>query len=160
MNESLVHVSMRIYLKNDGWKLIAGEYPGGSDDELYVLRIKDPRVARDNSPDPRRHSSGEFVPDLFAYKNGEMLVIEAKPSYDIGDKEKLIDLIYNNHRRLIADVKKFCDVHGLLPDVDVSEVEYIPTLAFGNTSYKGYSEDAGFAHIYVKNIKEAKLVRF
>lgn len=60
MTESFVHVAMREYLKKEGWTLVAGEYPGGSDDELYVLSIMDPSVACDNSPDPRRHSEGEI----------------------------------------------------------------------------------------------------
>lgn len=89
MNESYVHVAMRQFLKREGWTLVAGEYPGGSDDELYVLSIMDPEVARDNSPDPRRHSEGEIIPDLFAYKDGRMLVIEAKPKYSVADREKL-----------------------------------------------------------------------
>ena len=64
ITESFVHVAMREYLKSRGWLLIAGEYPNGSDDELSVLSISDPVVARDNSPDPRRHSSGEIIPDF------------------------------------------------------------------------------------------------
>ena len=64
MTESFVHVAMREYLKKEGWTLVAGEYPGGSDDELYVLSIMDPSVACDNSPDPRRHSEGEIIPDI------------------------------------------------------------------------------------------------
>lgn len=56
ITESFVHVSMRQCLKRSGWLLIAGEYPNGSDDELNVLSISDPVVARDNSPAPRRHS--------------------------------------------------------------------------------------------------------
>lgn len=93
MTESFVHVAMRQYLKKEGWTLVAGEYPGGSDDELYVLSIMDPTVARDNSPDPRRHSEGEIIPDLFAYKDGIMLVIEAKPKYSYDDKKKLRNLL-------------------------------------------------------------------
>ena len=85
MTESFVHVAMREYLKKEGWTLVAGEYPGGSADELYVLSIMDPSVACDNSPDPRRHSEGEIIPDLFAYKAGVMLIIEAKPKYSFDD---------------------------------------------------------------------------
>ena len=65
--------------------MIAGEYPNGSDDELNVLSISDPTVARDNSPDPRRHSFGEIIPDLIAYKDDVILIIEAKPNYSVDD---------------------------------------------------------------------------
>ena len=39
-------------VRDGGWRLIAGQYPGGSDDELPALNIVDPTVARDNSPIP------------------------------------------------------------------------------------------------------------
>ena len=100
MNESYVHVAMRQFLKREGWTLVAGEYPGGSDDELYVLSIMDPEVARDNSPDPRRHSEGEIIPDLFAYKDSKMLVIEAKPKYSAADREKL-KMLFSTKKMLI-----------------------------------------------------------
>lgn len=93
MKESYIHVAMRQYLKDNGWLLIAGEFPGGTDDELNVLSIFDPKVARDNSPSPRQHSIGEIIPDLVAYKDGVILIIEAKPRYSKSDKEKLEDLL-------------------------------------------------------------------
>ena len=51
ITESYVHVAMREFLKKEGWLLIAGEYPNGSDDELNVLNISDPTVARDLTRD-------------------------------------------------------------------------------------------------------------
>lgn len=159
MTESFVHVAMRQFLKNSGWTLVAGEYPGGSDDELYVLSIMDPAVARDNSPDPRRHSEGEIVPDLLAYKEGIMLVIEAKPKYSNDDKNKLKDLLFNKSDLLRSSLKKFCNERCILPEVNFNTVTYIPVLAFGNETYKEYSEEEGFAHLYVKNLDEA-ILRF
>lgn len=105
ITESYVHVAMREFLKEEGWLLIAGEYPNGSDDELNVLSISDPTVARDHSPDPRRHSRGEIVPDLVAYKNGTILIIEAKPKYSLDDKYKLLDLL-THKKDLLRKVKK------------------------------------------------------
>lgn len=160
MTESFVHVAIREFLKKEGWTLVAGEYPGGSDDELYVLSIMDPALARDNSPDPRRHSEGEIIPDLFAFKDGNMLVIEAKPKYSIDDREKLRNLLENKHKLLCDSMAKFCFERGLLRDVDFRNVNYIPVLAFGNEKYKVYGEEAGFAHIYVKSLNEAKIVFF
>lgn len=160
MNESYVHVAMRQFLKREGWTLVAGEYPGGSDDELYVLSIMDPEVARDNSPDPRRHSEGEIIPDLFAYKDGRMLVIEAKPKYSAADREKLKMLFLKKRDLMISSIKKFCREHRILRGVDFERLDYIPALAFGNENYKTYVEEPGFAHIYVRSLKEAKLVYF
>ena len=48
MTETFIHIAMRKYLKKEGWTLVAGEYPGGSDDELFVLSIMHPIVAKDN----------------------------------------------------------------------------------------------------------------
>lgn len=160
MNESYVHVAMRQFLKREGWTLVAGEYPGGSDDELYVLSIMDPEVARDNSPDPRRHSEGEIIPDLFAYKDGRMLVIEAKPKYSVADREKLKMLFRTKKNLMISTIRKFCGEHGILRGIKFEKLDYIPTLAFGNDNYKVFAEEPGFAHIYVRSLKEAKLVYF
>lgn len=151
---------MRKFLKREGWILVAGEYPGGSDDELFVLSIMDPTVAKDNSPDPRRHSEGEIIPDLFAYKDGMMLVIEAKPKYDIGDREKLKDLLLNKMRLMQQSLRKFCGDHHLLRQVDFNNLTYIPVLAFGNEKFKVFQEEIGFAHIYVKSLKECRMIYF
>jgi len=160
MTETLIHVSMRKYLKNHGWTLIAGEYPGGTDDELYVFSIMDPAVARDNSPDPRRHSEGEIVPDLLAYKDGIILVIEAKPKYSTDDKQKLERLFTEKRGLLINSLDRFCRSRHILPGINVRQAEYVPTLAFGNPDFKQIREDTGFAHIYVRSLDEARLIFF
>lgn len=160
ITESFVHVAMRQYLKSEGWQLIAGEYPGGSDDELYVLSIMDPEVARDNSPDPRRHSEGEIIPDLFAFKDGTMLVIEAKPKYSFSDKEKLRELIDNKRELLISSLRKFCYEHDLLVGVQFDAIRFVPVLAFGNEQFLEYSEEKGFAHLYVKTLTKSRLIFF
>ena len=147
MTETFIHIAMRKYLKKEGWTLVAGEYPGGSDDELFVLSIMNPIVAKDNSPDPRRHS--EF-----------MLVIEAKPQYDIGDREKLKDLFLNKRGLLQKSLKNFCKNHHLLKQINLDNLIYIPVLAFGNENYEIFPEEIGFAHIYVKNLKECKIIYF
>lgn len=160
ITESFIHVAMREYLKNCEWLLIAGEYPNGSDDELNVLSISDPIVACDNSPDPRRHSSGEIIPDLIAYKNGVILIIEAKPGYSIEDKVKLVNLLCNERSRLISSLEKFSAGKQQYSDIDYNNAAYVPVLAYGNPSYKVAHRDSGFGHIYVKTLNDAKLVFF
>ena len=160
MKESLIHVAMRRYLKQAGWTLLAGEYPGGSDDELYVFSVMDPALARDGSPAPRRHSEGEIVPDLLAYKDGSILVVEAKPKYSAADKEKLRRLFDGKYELLVRSLAAFCRRRGLLPGVDVGHARYVPTLAFENPSLKPVEEESGFAHIYVKSLDKARLVFF
>lgn len=160
MREVIIHIAIRTYLKKNGWTLVAGEFPGGTDDELYVLSITNPEVARDNSPDPRRHSVGEIIPDLLAYKDGEMLIIEAKPKYSIQDKEKLLDLLINKKKLLINSLGKFCTNNCLLGAVDISRLNFVPTLAFGYDITKIHKEDKGFAHIYVEDLNNAVLIKF
>lgn len=160
ITESFVHVAMREYLKQTDWLLIAGEYPNGSDDELNVLSISDPSVARDNSPDPRRHSAGEIIPDLIAYKNNVIIIIEAKPSYSFHDREKLHNLLANEKDRLINSLKKFSAGKSLLFDIDYDNAEYVPVLAFGNPSYRVSHIDSGFGHLYVRTLREARLLFF
>ena len=151
---------MREYLKKEGWLLIAGEFPTGSDDELNVLSISDPVVARDNSSDPRRHSNGEIVPDLVAYKENTVIVIEAKPSYSIDDKNKLTDLLECKKDRLIFSLKKFASVKREFAGIDFDMANYVPVLAFGNPSYRVLCIDEGFWYIYVKSLDQVKMVIF
>ena len=159
ISESLIHVAMRIFLKKNGWLLIAGEYPNGSDDELNVLSITDPTIAKDNSPKPRQHSIGEFVPDLLAFRGNDILVIEAKPNYSEADKAKLINLINNNRGRLISSLKKFSLGKKQFSCIDYDTVSFIPTLAFGNPTFVLYPEStSGIFHLYVKDINNCKLV--
>lgn len=159
MTESFVHVAMRFFLKNNGWLLIAGEYPNGSDDELNVLSISDPAVAKDNSPTPRQHSTGEFVPDLVAIKGNDILIIEAKPDYSISDKAKLLDLIFMKRERLIHSLEKFSMGKTQYSWIDYKSANYIPTLAFGNPSLEPVSEDTkGMFHLYVKDLTTCSLV--
>ena len=160
INESFVHVAMREYLKQCGWLLIAGEYPNGSDDELNVLSISDPAVACDNSPDPRRHSLGEIIPDLIAYKNNVILIIEAKPGYSSGDREKLNNLLGNMKSRLISSLEKFSAYKAHFSDIDYHNAIYVPVLAYGNPSYTIRHRDSRFGHLYVKSLSEARLIFF
>ena len=89
-SEGLIHLSMRAFLTRQGWQLIAGEYPGGSDHQLYPLNVVDPALARDESPDPRRHSLGELIPDLVALRKRDLFIGEAKLGHDDGDRAKLV----------------------------------------------------------------------
>lgn len=92
LREDFVHFHMRAGLRRLGWTLVAGQYPNGSDDELLCLAVTDPALARDRSPDPRRHSANKLVPDLVAIKDADLLVVEAKPTYDEQDEAKLLTL--------------------------------------------------------------------
>jgi hypothetical protein len=113
-----------------------------------ALSISDPSVARDNSPDPRQHSTGEIVPDLIAYKSGFILVIEAKPQYSLEDKEKLHNLLWNLKERLIFSLKKFSSGKEQFASIDYDSAEYVPVLSFGNPTFRPPCNDSDYGHIY------------
>src|SRR5687767_12705831 len=98
---------MRRILRSRGWRLIAGEYPGGSDHELYALCVVDPQIARDQSPDPRRHSIGELIPDIVALRDCRLLIGEAKCRYSKADYEKLDQLTSKRLADLNEALRKF-----------------------------------------------------
>ncbi|BDH62879.1 hypothetical protein MTP04_30090 [Lysinibacillus sp. PLM2] len=156
LTEGHIHVSMRRFLKNNDWKLIAGEYPGGSDDELYALNVVNPKVARDNSPDPRRHSKDEMIPDLIAYKDGILLIIEAKPGYSDDDRDKLIDLLTTRLDDFYSALEIFIAERNITGLPSLSSLKLAPCLAFSATTRK-FLHDEGFYHIRVKDLNEATL---
>jgi Holliday junction resolvase-like predicted endonuclease len=129
-NEAYVHIAVRRFLRKEGWTLVAGEFPGGSDDELHVLSIMDPLLARDNSPDHRRHSSGEIIPDLIAIKDDTLIIIEAKPKYSESDKTKLTALLSERREDLLKTLNNFLLRHKLSHFLPLTKFRFIPCLAF------------------------------
>lgn len=128
--EGHIHVAMRKILKAKGWLLIAGEYPGGSDHELYPLNVIDPTVARDRSPDPRRHSLGELIPDLVALRGRDLLIAEAKVAYNIPDLEKLKYLINQRNADLMTALAKFSNERSFPIILPLSTLMLRPTLVY------------------------------
>ena len=128
--EGFVHIWMRKALRNAGFTLIAGEYPGGSDHELYPLCVTDPTVARDLSPDPRRHSAGELIPDIVALRERTLVLGEAKVDYNEADRAKLETLIGPRRDDLLNALQKFARerrVDILLP---IEDLKLAPMLIF------------------------------
>ena len=154
LTEGHIHIAVRRFLKRNGWQLIAGEYPGGSDDELYALCIVDPEVACDSSPDPRRHSKGEIIPDIIAYKDGVLLIVEAKPKYNIYDKEKLLSLLTIRYHDLIIAIAKFAIEKNMPYLLPVSNLHFTLALAFSYNS-NAPIPDIGFVYIRVKSLDDA-----
>lgn len=121
---------MRRVLSGSGWHLVAGEYPGGSDHDLYPLNVVDPTVARDRSPDPRRHSLGELIPDLVALRGRDLFIGEAKVRYNEGDLEKLKLLITKRLEHLMAALCTF-SIERRVPELlPIDSLILRPTLIF------------------------------
>ncbi len=128
--EGQLHLAMRRVLADQGWLLVAGEFPGGADHELYPLNVVDPAVAKDGSPDPRRHSLGELIPDLVALRGRDLFIGEAKVCYDAGDREKLEVLISERREHLMMALRIFSKERRVPQLLPVETLILRPTLVF------------------------------
>jgi hypothetical protein len=151
LDESTIHRAVRDFLRGHGWLLVAGQFPDGSDDELPTLNVMDPEVARDGSPDPRRHSRGKLVPDLVALKGRLLLIIEIKPRHSRSDREKLLNLLGSRRQHLLHYLGELARNHDIplaqpLSDLTLkgaqalSAGQYIPTQDFAYFRVLGLEE--------------------
>ena len=147
--EDVIHFAIRKYLRKQGWILVAGEYPNGSDDELHSLRIMDPVFAKDDSPDHRRHSINKLIPDLVIYKDSEFLIIEIKPRFDKGDEEKLKELLFDRSEDLKVYLSEFVERYLPRENIDVSDSKLTPCLGFAKGDY---TVTKGFTYILVDSM--------
>jgi hypothetical protein len=134
LTEAFVHRATRQYLSAHGWTLVAGQWPGGSDDTLHVLYVMDPTVARDLSPDPRRHSLDKFVPDVVALKSGTLLIVEAKTGYSQRDFDKLERLLGDRRDDLHTALRTFASERGFPLLLEPQGLALRPALAFSANS--------------------------
>jgi hypothetical protein len=130
ITEAVVHCAVRGFLKKTGWRLVAGQFPGGSDDECHILNVMDPLLCGDACPDPSRHSENKLVPDLFAWKPGYLLVIEMKPSFSVQDEQKLIDLLTTRRNHLHLALRTFAKDRSMPIVANPELLEIVPCLAF------------------------------
>jgi len=147
LREDTLHVSVRHFVRQAGWQLVAGQYPGGSDDELPPLNVMDPVLACDHSPDPSRHSKNKLTPDLVACKHNIMLIIEMKPTYSLGDERKLEDLLTSRRGDLLSALRDLVATRGVVLPVPLQQLVFVPCLGFGPSS--AYSRKASFCYFKV-----------
>lgn len=143
LREDRIHWEVRAFLRGIGWNLLAGEYPGGSDNELRPFYIRDPTVARDNSPSPRQHSLDTYEIDLVAQKEDIILLIEMKPIYSKKDQDKLVRIIDERRSHLDTALK---DQLGINPQ---SVKKIIPALGF--SEHSKFSRENRFVYLLVSD---------
>ena len=153
-SEGHIHLYMRTFLKQQGWRLIAGEYPGGSDHELYPLNVVDPTVARDNSPAPHHHSLGELIPDIVALRGRLLLIGEAKLQYDDRDRAKLDYLLNERRSDLLAALLTFALDRGFPELRPVETLVMRPALIF-RAGPDAPAPPAGISYIRIVNPTES-----
>ena len=154
LSEGHVHIYMRAFLRREGWQLIAGEYPGGSDHELYALNVLDPTVARDNSPDPRRHSLGELTPDIVALCGRKLLIGEAKPRYSDDDRAKLVRLLSDRREDLLTALRTFSAERRVQELLPVETLQLYPVLVFASKA-RAPAVPSGFSYLRVRSRSDA-----
>ena len=153
IREDVIHLAVRRYLKNHRWILVAGQYPNGTDDELPILNIKDPDLAKDNSPDHRRHSMNKLVPDLVALKDSVILIVEMKPTYCKKDEEKLLELLKTRKHDFTCTLEECLRLNGKCNDVNINNLVYIPCMGFGSgCKYKHLPDFCYFEVISIEEV--------
>ncbi|MEG9863020.1 MAG: hypothetical protein V6Z81_11135 [Parvularculales bacterium] len=153
--EDAVHVSIRKHLKKNGWILIAGEYPNGSDDELHSLKVMDSLFSKDHNLDHRRHSFNKLIPDLIAYKEGIFLIIEIKTRYNKQDEEKLKILFSSRIQDLRKCLKDFLKRYMPEQNIDVFTSQLIPTMGFSKGDFQ---LESGFVYLKVDSLDSIDII--
>jgi hypothetical protein len=156
MREGFIHVAVRRFLVRNGWQLIAGQYPNGSDDEVPALYVVDPAVARDRSPDPRRHSSDKIVPDIVALSRGILLIAEHKPKYSAEDEKKLINLLTLRRADLISALRSLTEGGRAIIPVPIEDLIFIPCLGFAAGT--SYVNNPDFCYFKVHDLDDVEFV--
>ncbi len=156
LTEFLIHFTVRQFLRNHDWVLVAGQYPGGSDDELLALSIRDPRLAKDSSPDPRRHDTNKLVPDLVAQRDRFMLLVEMKPNYSSADERKLEIILDTRKSDLVAAVNQLFSRRPSMYTYPPEELTYLPALGFGSGS--SYPANPNFCYFLVSPGGKCKFI--
>lgn len=90
MREDLIYILTKKFFINKKFTLLAGQPPGGSDN-LPIIEIKTNKK--------EKGSKDSFIPDLVAINYNYIVIIECKPRFNQGDKDK-IDEIDNNELRI------------------------------------------------------------
>ncbi len=150
LREDIIHFAVRQFLTLSAWEPLAGQYPNGSDDELPSLNIMDPHLARDNSPDHRRHSKNKLVPDLLAISENVVLVIEMKPLYAISDENKLDEMLLTRRTHFLAAFRELIEKRKSHLNIPIETLHYVPCLAFSSGSQ--FPTRADFCYFLVRDI--------
>lgn len=82
--EAAIYLALKRHLTENDWTILGGQPPSGTD-HYPVIEIRDP-ANRDKG------SKSSMKPDLVAYRDRQIAVIEIKPQFSRADYQKLLDL--------------------------------------------------------------------
>lgn len=116
-NETHIYVFVKEFLIKNGWKVIAGEPAGGSD-ELPRVEIRD----RNHS---NKGSKGSYKIDLIGLKDDKLLLIEIKSKFNMSDIHKLNEILSSR----LNDLKS-----ALLErlQLNINDLNIIKSIAIGS----------------------------
>jgi hypothetical protein len=134
LQEDLVFLSVKSYLRDHGWQILGGEPPDGTND---IIRIAiRPKVGKG-----RLHSLGAQKVDLISRKGSTILLTEVKPEFSDSDRRKLDKILDEKLPALKDALWERCKI----PPEDVKEV--VKSLGFSVGSPSRLHDD--FVHFEV-----------
>jgi hypothetical protein len=126
-SESEIYVYSKRYLRGLGWKLVGGEPPGGSNG-LPRVEAKHPEVEV-------KGSRGSKKVDIIAYRDGYLLLLELKSTFDYSDVEKLDELV--SERRWRRSLVNACEQRNALSRANVNDASLVERMLSGEALVKG-----------------------
>lgn len=127
LSESEIYVYSKRFLRNSAWTLIGGEPPGGSDG-LPRVEAKHPEV-------DVKGSEGSKKVDIIAYRNGHVLLLELKSTFDRGDVVKLDELV--GERRWRRSLLEACEERNALSRAGIADQTLPQRILSGEALVKG-----------------------
>lgn len=126
LSEEEVYNGAKRILKKNNYVVLAGQPPRGVD-HLPVVEIK-------SGTNKEKGSKDSFKPDLVAYKDNILLIIECKPTFNNNDLNKLHEVL-NSNSRLLAFYNELSE-RGLLNKIGKNiEFNEFKEIVFGSLAY-------------------------
>lgn len=127
LSESELYVYSKRFLRSRGWTLVGGEPPGGSDGL--------PRVEAKHPEKTVKGSAGSKKVDVIAYREGSLLLLELKSTFDARDVEKLDELVGEPRwRRSLLDA---CEERNAFERAGVVDASLPERIRSGDALVKG-----------------------
>lgn len=127
LSEPEIYVYAKLFLSRCGWTLVGGEPPGGTD-ALPRIEAKDPGFQK-------KGSRGSKKVDLIAHRDGNLLLLELKPTFHKSDVAKLDELVGSQRwRRAFWEA---CVERNALQRAGVDPNEVRDGIVSGDTLVKG-----------------------
>jgi hypothetical protein len=90
LNETQVFIAVKSYLLENDWQVVGGQPPSGTD-YLPVIEVRDPKFTG-------KGSKGSYKPDLIAWHDYNLAIIELKPQFNQPDRDKVNEVLKSPER--------------------------------------------------------------